>query len=127
MAGKSYNKPYIDYAFVGLKPFIKSLYEAGVSYDILTDKNIDRVFDESEFLNRNTDSISIGLCEKEGKSRYFIECCILLDQEIRSYYVFIYDHYPSFEDIIDTVNDIETLTIESLIAFRNDSINELLN
>ncbi|MCP4133378.1 MAG: hypothetical protein GY754_20590 [bacterium] len=105
----------MSYKFTGMQPFTSALETAGLEYMILEDENIDRLFKEQEELyNKENDKIYIGRCEKDGEVLYFLEFGVMLETNLRTHVVFIFNHLPTFEEMIETSNDIGPLTIAHL-------------
>lgn len=107
-------KPYIDYKFIGIKPFTAALDESNVPY-VLFQGDGDSLFDSrGELFNRETDSIRVGRCTGEGAEAYFAEFGIKITKSYRSYIVFIFDHHPSAGDLAATADSIEPIIGENL-------------
>lgn len=108
------NKPYTDHAFAGIKPFTESLEEAGIPFSILDD-SMQPVFENTcGILNPEDDTVKLGKCVKEGNEMFFTEFGIRITPGFRSFIVFLFNHMPTHDELLVTVNDIESIISERL-------------
>ena len=121
------NKPYADYKFVGIKPFIQSLEDADVEYILFPqDRGAENLFNNRpDYFHRGEDSIIVGKCLSGGLEIYFAEFGMKITKSYRSYIVFIYDHHPTSNDILLTADDIERLVAERLDSMQPEDITSI--
>lgn len=108
------NRPYIDHAFAGIKPFTESLEQAGITYTILDDSPRSLLGEIPGILNPEDDTVKTGKCVKNGNDMFFAEFGIRITPGYRSHIVFIYDHVPERDELLVTVNDIEAIIMQRL-------------
>jgi len=107
-------KPYFDYKFLGVESFTKALKQSGVSFLPYEDPLVDTIRTGDASFFTNDDTITLGVCAKDGTDIYFIDFGLLISPNIRSHVVFLYSRKPTLEDVRLTIDDIETLTVEKL-------------
>ena len=108
-------KPYADYKFIGVKPFTKMLDEAGVAYILFDDTVIGRLFAEMpEYFNPGEDTIRIGKSAHEQADIYFAEFGLKITPSYCSHIIFIFDHHPTEDEMLETAGDIEQLVAQNL-------------
>jgi len=120
------DKPYVDYRFIGVKPFTALLDEAGVGF-VLFDNAAVRHLHESkpDYFNAAEDTITVGKSTQEGAEVYFAEFGIKITPSFRSYVVFIYDHHPSDDEMLVSADDIETLVHKSLDGVNLENLRRM--
>ncbi|TAL37732.1 MAG: hypothetical protein EPN93_05465 [Spirochaetes bacterium] len=108
-------KPYADYKFLGVKPFTKSLDEAGITYTLFADPAIDFLFTaRAGLFNRDTDVIEVGKCTNSDLNVYFAQFGIRITPSYNSFIVFIFDHHPTLDEMVETATGIEELIMRHL-------------
>ena len=114
-------KPYFDYKFLGVEPFTVALSKSGVSYESIEHSHSEKMKSDEKIFFSDEDVLAIGLCSKDGKDIYFADFGISIAPGIQTFVVFLYDHEPTFEDILSTSMEIESLTMEHLQASQKNS------
>ncbi len=108
-------KPYVDYKFLGVKPFTKSLDEAGVTYTIFSDPAANFLFTaRADLFNRDEDVIEVGKCTNSDINVYFAQFGIKITPSFKSFIVFIFDHHPSIDEMSVTAAGIEEIIMRHL-------------
>lgn len=107
---------FIDYKFLGVKPFTKTLEENSIEYVLFEDDvPVKSVFDErSQILDKESDIIETGKCLNNNIEVYFAQFGIKITKSYRSYIVFIYDHHPVQEDLIFAADSLENIINEKI-------------
>lgn len=119
-------KPYLDYTFPGVTTFTELLDKTLTSYRIYTHESTREIFSRvPEILNEENDSLSLGSCSRDNKTVFFAEFSLGISEGITSNIVFIYDHFPSLEELVITARDLEALTVQALKEKHGDSIGDL--
>ncbi len=111
-------KPYIDCEFAGVHPFIESLEKVEIHYELMDVPEKDKLYkDAGELLNRETDTVFLGKCVKDGKEMFFTDIGINITPSYNSHVVFVFDHQPSKEEILVCVQDMEKIIMQRLDSF----------
>jgi|GEM_PF-1119256 len=119
-------KPYLDYTFPGVTTFTELLDQTLTSYRIYTHESTMEVFDQlPDLLDREKDSLTLGSCTRDTQTVFFAEFSLGISEGITSNIVFIYDHFPSLEELKVTALDLEMLTVEALKEKHGDAINDM--
>lgn len=107
---------FLDCKFLGIKPFTEVLNENNIDYILFDDKNlIDNIFIErSDFINKDDDKVSIGKCLNKDIEVYFVQCGIKITKSYLTFIVFIYDHHPSFADMLNAIDSMPDIVNQSL-------------
>jgi len=112
---------YLTYKFCGVRPFAFSLKQAGIEFEIFSDENANELRKlKPDLFTHEKDIINIGKCTKDDKILYFVEFGIMIDDTLRSFITFIYDHHPDLAEIEQAADDMEPLTIGSLNKVKEE-------
>lgn len=118
-----HEKPYVDYKFIGVKPFTALLDQAGIGFVLFEDVEVRHLYESKPgYFNAAEDTISVGKSTQEGAEVYFAEFGIKITPSFRSYIVFIYDHHPTADDMLVSADDIEALLQENLDGVNLEDI-----
>ena len=107
------DKPYIYYKFLGINSFTQTLDYSNTSYTIYDD-NYDKLFGKYEGLLNKGDSLTTGVLDRDGQHLFFTEVGIKITKSYTSYFVYIFDHHPTEDEIDFIINSLESLVEENL-------------
>jgi len=105
--------PYIYYKFLGISSFIKTLDDSNTPYTIYDD-NYDKLFSKYEGILNKGDTLTTGILNKDGRHLFFTEIGIKITKSYTSYFVYIFDHHPTEDEIDFIINGLESLVNENL-------------
>lgn len=119
-------KPYLDYTFPGVTSFMELLDKTLTSYRIYAHESTREIFNQvPDILNEENDVLTLGSCTRDNKTVFFAEFSLGISTGIVSNIVFIYDHFPSLDELIVTAHDLESLTVEKLKENHADTIRDM--
>ncbi len=108
-------RPYLASRFIGVKPFTSLLEGASVEYLIFDDGSESALFQKRpDHFRPGDDAVRVGKCLQEGVEVYFAEYGIRITPSFRSHLVFLFDHHPTFEELLAAADDLEGLVEEGL-------------
>ena len=105
--------PYIYYKFLGISSFIKTLDDSNTPYTIYDD-NYDELFSKYSGLLNKGDSLITGILSRDGQHVFFTEIGIKITKSYASYFVYIFNHHPTEDEIDFIINGLESLVDENL-------------
>ncbi|HOP28785.1 MAG TPA: hypothetical protein P5120_07055 [Spirochaetota bacterium] len=105
--------PYIYFKFLGIHSFISTLENSATEYTLFED-DFSELFTRHENILKDEDSITTGILTREGQQVFFAELGIKITKSFRSYFVFIFDHHPTIDDMDAVVLGLEDLISENL-------------
>lgn len=108
--------PYIYFKFLGIHSFISTLDNSATEYTLFQD-DFTGLFTKHEGVLKEEDTITTGILSREGQQVFFAELGIKITKSFRSYFVFIFDHHPTIDDM-----DAVVLGLEDLISQNLDKI-----
>ncbi len=106
-------KPYIYFKFLGIHSFIDTLDNSGTEYKLFED-DLSSLFSRHEETLNSDDTVTIGILTREGQEVFFAEVGIKITKSFRSYFVFIFTHHPTLDDMESVVQGLEGLISENL-------------
>jgi len=105
--------PYIFFKFLGINSFIGTLKDSNTNFTLFKD-DFSPVFEKySEILNKE-DTIATGILSKDDQNLFFAELGIKITKSYTAYFVYIFDHHPTVEDMNLLVEGLEDLVNENL-------------
>jgi len=107
------NTPYIYYKFLGIHSFISTLDNSGTEYTLFSD-DFSGLFEKYEGTLKEDDSITSGILTREGQQVYFAELGIKITKSFISYFVFIFNHHPTTEEMESILLGLEDLVNANL-------------
>ena len=105
--------PYIYYKFLGINSFMKTLDDSNTSYTIYDD-DYEKLFTKYEGVLGKGDTLTTGFLNRDGQQVFFTELGIKITKSYTSYFVYIFDHHPTEDDIEFIINGLESLVDENL-------------
>jgi hypothetical protein len=105
--------PYIYYKFLGINSFMKTLDDSDTSYTIYDD-NYDKLFGKYEGILGKDDTIKTGVLSRDGQHVFFTELGIKITKSYTSYFVYIFDHHPTEDEVEFIVSSLESIINENL-------------
>jgi 3-methyladenine DNA glycosylase AlkC len=105
--------PYIYYKFLGINSFIKTLDDSDTSYTIYDD-SYDQLFNKYQGILGKEDTLKTGFLSKEGQHVFFTEIGIKITKSYISYFVYIFDHHPTEDEVDFIINRLEATVDENL-------------
>jgi len=105
--------PYIFFKFLGINSFIDTLNDSATPYQLFDDDFLP-IFDRRNEILNSEDTIKTGILTKEEQQLFFAEVGIKITKSYRSYFVYIFDHHPTMEEIDEIILGLETLINENL-------------
>jgi hypothetical protein len=105
--------PYIYFKFLGVNSFIKTLNDSDTSY-IIYDDNYDKLFSKYESILGKEDSLKTGVLSRDGQHVFFTELGIKITKSYTSYFVYIFNHHPTEDEIGIIINGLESVVADSL-------------
>lgn len=108
--------PYIYFKFLGIHSFISTLDNSATEYRLFDDDFSD-IFVRHDGILKEDDTVTSGILTREGQQVFFAELGIKITKSFRSYFVFIFDHHPTMDDMDSII-----LGLEDLISANLDSI-----
>jgi len=107
------NTPYIYYKFLGINSFLKTLDDSDTSYTVY-DNNYDGLFNKYEGILGKGDTLKTGFLSKDGQHVFFTEIGIKITKSYTSYFVYIFDHHPTEDEVEFIVSGLESIVDENL-------------
>jgi len=105
--------PYMYYKFLGINSFIKTLDDSNTPYTIYDD-NYDNLFDKYRGILGKEDTLKTGILTKDKQQVFFTEIGIKITKSYISYFVYIFDHHPTEDEIDFIINQLESIVDENL-------------
>ncbi len=105
--------PYVYYKFLGIHSFISTLDNSGTEYTLFDDEFLD-VFSKHNGIIKEEDTIISGILTREGQQVFFAELGIKITKSFISYFVFIFDHHPTTDDVESIILGLEDLINNNL-------------
>ena len=105
--------PYMYYKFLGINSFIKTLDDSNTPYTIYDD-NYDNLFDKYRGILGKEDTLKTGILTKDEQQVFFTEIGIKITKSYISYFVYIFDHHPTEDEIDFIINQLESIVDENL-------------
>ncbi|MCL2154931.1 MAG: hypothetical protein FWH53_04620 [Leptospirales bacterium] len=105
--------PYIYFKFLGVNSFVKSLNDSDTSYTIYDD-NYDKLFSKYESILSKEDTLKTGVLTRDGQHVFFTELGIKITKSYTSYFVYIFNHHPTEDEIGIIINGLESVVNDSL-------------
>ena len=105
--------PYIYFKFLGVNSFIKTLNDSDTSYTIYDD-NYDELFSKYESILSKEDTLKTGILSRDGQHVFFTEIGIKITKSYTSYFVYIFNHHPTEDEIDIIINGLESIVNDSL-------------
>ena len=105
--------PYIYFKFLGVNSFIKTLDDSDTIYTIYDD-NYDKLFSKYEGILGKEDSLKTGVLSRDGQHVFFTELGIKITKSYTSYFVYIFNHHPTENEIDIIINGLESIVNDSL-------------
>jgi hypothetical protein len=105
--------PYIYYKFLGINSFTKTLDDSNTLYTVYDD-NYDKLFGKYEGILNKGDTLTTGVLDREGQHLFFTYVCIKITNSYTSYFVYIFNHHPTEDEIDFIINGLELLVEENL-------------
>lgn len=106
-------EPYIYFKFLGIHSFISTLDNSGTAYRLFED-NFSYLFSKYEGILNSEDTVKTGILTRDGQEVFFAELGIRITKSFTSYFVYIFDHHPSMDDIDAVIRGLEKLINENL-------------
>ncbi len=110
------NTPYIYFKFLGIHSFISTLDNSDTEYKLYED-DFSGIHERHEGILKEEDTVTSGILTREGQQVFFAELGIKITKSFRSYFVFIFDHHPTMDDMDSII-----LGLEELISSNLDNI-----
>jgi len=107
------NTPYIYFKFLGIHSFISTLDNSATEYTLFED-DFSELFTRHENILKEEDTITTGILTREGQQVFFAELGIKITKSFRSYFVFIFNHHPTPDDMDSVIMGLEELISENL-------------
>ena len=107
------NTPYIYYKFLGINSFLKTLDDSDTSYTVY-DNHYDELFNKYEGILGKGDTLKTGFLSKDGQHVFFTEIGIKITKSYTSYFVYIFDHHPTEDEVEFIVSGLESIVDENL-------------
>lgn len=104
---------YIYFKFLGIHSFLSTLDGSGTEYRLFKD-DFSSLFNRHEGILNSEDTVTTGILNREGQQVYFAELGIKITKSFRSYFVYIFDHHPTVNDIDSIVLGLENLINQNL-------------
>jgi hypothetical protein len=105
--------PYIYFKFLGVNSFIKTLNDSDTSY-IIYDDNYDKLFSKYESILGKEDTLITGVLSRDEQHVFFTELGIKITKSYTSYFVYIFNHHPTEDEIEFIINRLESEVEDSL-------------
>ena len=105
--------PYIYFKFLGVNSFVKSLNDSDTVYTIYDD-NYDKLFSKYESILSKEDTLKTGVLTRDGQHVFFTELGIKITKSYTSYFVYIFNHHPTEDEIGIIINGLESVVNDSL-------------
>ncbi len=102
-------KKYIDYRFLGVQSFRETLGKNNVEHRVFDDDIAPLYEKYAEILNAGEDTVRTGIIIRDGQMIYFAEFGVKLTKSFHAYYVFIFDHHPTLDDLGSVAGELESL------------------
>ncbi len=115
------SSPYIYSKFLGINSFIKTLNDSDTEYTVFDD-SFDELYRKYEGLLNRDDTLKTGILSRDGQHVFFAEIGIRITRSYSSYFIYIFDHHPKFDDIDFIINGLENLISESVDNIDPSSI-----
>lgn len=110
------NTPYIYFKFLGIHSFIDTLDNSGTEYTLF-ENDFPGLFTKHESILKDEDTVKTGILTREGQQVYFVELGIRITKSFSSYFIYIFDHHPTMDDMDSII-----LGLEDLISANLDKI-----
>lgn len=107
------NTPYIYFKFLGIHSFISTLDNSATEYTLFED-DFSELFTKYENILKEEDTITTGILTREGQQVFFTELGIKITKSFSSYFVFVFNHHPTPDDMDAVVMGLEELISENL-------------
>lgn len=104
---------YIYFKFLGIHSFISTLDNSGTEYRAFED-DFSELYRKYEGILKSEDTITTGILTREGQQVFFAELGVKITKSFSSYFVFIYDHHPTAEDLESVILGLEDLINQNL-------------
>ena len=121
--GNMMEKPYIYFKFLGIHSFISTLVDSGTEHRIF-DEDYAGFFTKHEGILNAGDTMKSGILIKDGQSLFFTELGIRITKSYSSFFVFIFDHHPTADDLDIIVDDLEALVNANLESLDLSELKE---
>jgi hypothetical protein len=118
--------PYIYFKFLGINSFTKTLDDSDTSYTIYDD-NYKKLFSKYEDILNKEDTIKTGVLNRDGQHVFFTEIGIKITKSYTSYFVYIFNHHPTEDEIDLIVNGLESLVNENLNSIDPSELAEKIS
>ena len=118
--------PYIYFKFLGVTSFTKTLDDSGTSYT-LYDDNYEKLFSKYEGILNKEDTLKTGVLSRDGEHVFFTEVGIKITKSYTSYFVYIFNHHPTEDEIDFIINGLESLVEENLNSIDPSELAENLS
>jgi hypothetical protein len=106
---------FIYYKFTGINSFLKTLEQSGTEYLLFDDNSEDMLKRErADIFTDKDDSIKTGLCKNGNEGVYFTEFAIQITKSYRSHIVFIFNHHPTVDELLEIAGQLDSLTESAL-------------
>lgn len=105
--------PYIYYKFLGINSFIKTLNDSNTDYTLF-DEQYEELYGRYQGILTREDTIRSGLLTRDNQHVFFIEIGIKITKSYSSYFVYIFDHHPVFEDFEFIIRGLESLVNDNV-------------
>jgi hypothetical protein len=92
---------------------MKTLDDSDTSYTVYDD-NYNKLFSKYKSILGKGDTLKTGVLSRDGQHVFFTEVGIKITKSYTSYFVYIFNHHPTEDEVEFIVNGLESIVDENL-------------